>query len=198
MTDSKRKILSSAEKLFASKGYDGVSVLEIAMKAGISKSLIFHHFKNKQNIFLAVLKTRLETIEAQLREVVEDESKDAVRKFSDFIDTYVDLLVKHSPLFKIVFRETFNADMSISRAIVEHNAKLASLIRQVISEGIKNQEMSEEVNPEKCSILLLISLNSLAATETLQKGKGGFFSVNVFDLKEEIKKLFLAGVKRDG
>lgn len=168
------------------------------MKAGISKSLIFHHFKNKQNIFLAVLKTRLETIEAQLREVVEDESKDAVRKFSDFIDTYVDLLVKHSPLFKIVFRETFNADMNISRAIVEHNAKLASLIRQVISEGIKNQEMSEEVNPEKCSILLLISLNSLAATETLQKGKGGFFSVNVFDLKEEIKKLFLAGVKRDG
>lgn len=198
MTDSKKRILASAEKLFAKKGYDAVSVLEIATRAGISKSLIFHHFKNKQNIFLAVVKTRLETIEFQLRKVVEDRSRDAVSKFSDFIDAYVELLVQHSPLFKIVFRETFNADRNISQAVVQHNAKLAGMIREVINEGIEKKEISEAVDPEKCSILLLLSLNSLAAAETLQKGRSSFFSVDVFELKEEIKKLFLSGVKRNG
>lgn len=51
-----QSILNVAEELFANKGFDAVSINEIAQQAKVSKANIFHHFKSKQGLFLEVLK----------------------------------------------------------------------------------------------------------------------------------------------
>lgn len=50
----KDKILQSAQTLFAEYGYAGTSMSNIAKKADVPSSLIFHHFKNKQSLWTAV------------------------------------------------------------------------------------------------------------------------------------------------
>ncbi len=45
-----RTILDSAAELFARRGYDGVSIREIAQKAGIKESSIYNHFHSKSEI----------------------------------------------------------------------------------------------------------------------------------------------------
>lgn len=45
-----RYILDIAAELFAKNGYDGVSVRQIADKAGIKESSLYNHFKNKADI----------------------------------------------------------------------------------------------------------------------------------------------------
>ncbi len=49
--DNKQKILDSAAQLFAAKGYDGVSVREIAEYAGVTKPVIYYYFKNKEDLY---------------------------------------------------------------------------------------------------------------------------------------------------
>lgn len=49
------RILSAAEGLFAEHGFDAVSMSMIAQRAGISKANIYHHFKTKSDLYLAVL-----------------------------------------------------------------------------------------------------------------------------------------------
>ena len=51
---TKRKILNSAEKLFAEKGYTGTSIREISRDCGCSGPLILFHFKSKENLITAV------------------------------------------------------------------------------------------------------------------------------------------------
>jgi AcrR family transcriptional regulator len=53
-TTSKRKLLKAARLLFSEKGFNGVSTHDIATTAGINHSLIFHYFKNKEGLWVAV------------------------------------------------------------------------------------------------------------------------------------------------
>lgn len=44
-------ILAQAAELFLSKGYEATSMRDIAERCGISKSLLYHHFTDKYQIF---------------------------------------------------------------------------------------------------------------------------------------------------
>jgi len=52
---TKQKILTEAEKLFAVKGFEGTGIEEIARNVGIRKSVIYYHFKNKDQILQTML-----------------------------------------------------------------------------------------------------------------------------------------------
>lgn len=48
--DTKNKILDVSLALFAQKGFDGVSVREIAKEVGVRESALYKHYKNKEDI----------------------------------------------------------------------------------------------------------------------------------------------------
>lgn len=47
-------ILEAAQKLFLDKGVAGASISQIAAAAGVTKSLIYHHFETKDDLWAAV------------------------------------------------------------------------------------------------------------------------------------------------
>ena len=55
-SDTKEKILKVSTTLFSELGYKGASVRKIAKEVGIRESAIYNHYKNKEEIFLEVLK----------------------------------------------------------------------------------------------------------------------------------------------
>ena len=55
-TDATRKaLLTAARTLFVEKGYAGASTPEIVAAAGITRGALYHHFKDKQDLFRAVV-----------------------------------------------------------------------------------------------------------------------------------------------
>ncbi len=57
---TKQLIIKTACKLFSQKGFNGVSIRDLANACGLSGPLILHHFKNKDGVYDAV---RLSLIE---------------------------------------------------------------------------------------------------------------------------------------
>lgn len=55
---SKEDILDAAERLFASRGFDGTSMREIAQEAGVAQALLHYHFKTKEGLFEAMFGRR--------------------------------------------------------------------------------------------------------------------------------------------
>ena len=51
-------ILDAAEKVFLTKGFGNTATSEIAARAGVTKSLIHHHFGSKEGLWRAVLDRR--------------------------------------------------------------------------------------------------------------------------------------------
>ncbi len=49
-TDTRARVLAEAERLFAEKDFSGAGIGEIAKRAGIAKSVIYHYFKSKDEI----------------------------------------------------------------------------------------------------------------------------------------------------
>lgn len=59
---TKEKIIITSLELFAQKGYDGVSVREIAAKVGVQASALYKHFSNKDEILNGVVSATSEKI----------------------------------------------------------------------------------------------------------------------------------------
>lgn len=53
--NTKELILTDALDLFSEKGFDGVSVREIAKKVGVRESALYKHFKSKQEILIKIV-----------------------------------------------------------------------------------------------------------------------------------------------
>ncbi len=62
------RILQEAARLFVLQGYRGISMREIAAAVGISKAGLYYHFKDKEDLFIAVLRGSLAEIGAILDE----------------------------------------------------------------------------------------------------------------------------------
>ncbi|MBW6400678.1 TetR/AcrR family transcriptional regulator [Roseomonas sp. HJA6] len=52
--DRMLQILTHSARLFATKGFDGTSMRDIAEACGISKSLLYHHFTDKDEIYARI------------------------------------------------------------------------------------------------------------------------------------------------
>ena len=74
---TKEKIISESLKLFSQKGYDGVSMREIAYAVGIKGASIYNHFKGKEDIFNAIfdeMKSRYDDFATSMQIPVEQDN----------------------------------------------------------------------------------------------------------------------------
>ena len=91
---TKEKIIFESLKLFSRKGYDGVSMREIASAVGIKGASIYNHFSGKEEIFKAILDEmgkRYEASAVSMNIPVEQEDKEL--EFYSYIDEESLLLV---------------------------------------------------------------------------------------------------------
>jgi len=52
----RQAILESATRLFDPTGFDATTTLEIAAEADVTESLIYYHFKSKDELFILVIR----------------------------------------------------------------------------------------------------------------------------------------------
>jgi len=83
-------ILDAAERRFAERGFAGVSVREIAADAGLkNQASLYHHFKNKKELYEQVLQRGLEPIIALVAgsETAGDATDPVLDRIVDYLAT---------------------------------------------------------------------------------------------------------------
>ncbi|WP_277678981.1 TetR/AcrR family transcriptional regulator [Gracilibacillus dipsosauri] len=65
-----QELLKIARSLFTEKGFANVALEEIVKEAGLTRGALYHHFKNKHGLFLAVF----EAVQREVGEKVEEEA----------------------------------------------------------------------------------------------------------------------------
>lgn len=70
--DSRKAILDSAEWLMSQRGYNGVSLREIAREAGVNLSSVTHFFKTKENLLGAIYNHHTKPMNARRKELLQE------------------------------------------------------------------------------------------------------------------------------
>lgn len=104
----KEKILEIAERLFAQRGYHGVSIRDITNEAGVDVALIKYHFGSKKGLFDELLQRRAEAINiersAALQEVLSRADPASVEDIVDaFTHTLLNKVVSEDPSWRNYF-----------------------------------------------------------------------------------------------
>lgn len=71
-SDSRRRIVRAACPLFARRGYDAVSMQEIADAVPINKATLYHHFQSKDDLFLAVVRLEMRQLHHHIQHVIQE------------------------------------------------------------------------------------------------------------------------------
>jgi AcrR family transcriptional regulator len=88
--ESRQKILETARRLFAERGYDGCNVSEIAREAGMSQGNIYWYFSSKEEIFRAVLADGFEVLGTMMAEVAAQPGS-GLEKLEYLLERYIAL-----------------------------------------------------------------------------------------------------------
>jgi TetR/AcrR family transcriptional regulator len=92
---TRASILEAAEELFAAKGYDAVSMSDIGRAAGVTKSLIHHHFGAKEELWHAVKERCMSEYFTMQRHLLEQPQAAAGDLLRLSIETYFRFLQKN-------------------------------------------------------------------------------------------------------
>ena len=77
----REQILVTAKSLFIQQGYHGLAMRQISEAVGVSKAALYYHFKDKEELFLAILSGYLNEIEVPLTKSWPNQSQ-AVNTFA--------------------------------------------------------------------------------------------------------------------
>ena len=126
MEDTKQRILEKSLELFSTKGYDAVSVGEIAKAVGIKAPSLYNHFPSKQAIFDAIVESTAAQYEAD----------------TDKIDIHVQNAKQDIPVFTEI---TADALFEKVRQIFEyslHNETISRFRRMMTIEQFRSPELA--------------------------------------------------------
>lgn len=142
---NKQKILAAAEKAFATYGFKGTSVQQIADEAELPKTNILYYFKSKQGLYVALLQDIMSLWNSRFDLVTEND--DPAESLANYINDKMTMSRTHPQASKIFAMEVLNGAPYLNKFFrSEHVAWTEGRIR-IINTWIQQGKM-KPVDPQ--------------------------------------------------
>lgn len=147
--ERRKQLLASAAKCFAKHGYRGTTTAMIAAEAGVHEPTIYRHFKNKQDLFIALI----DRVGDQVFENWQAATRQAGTPVEKLQGLMHDNPATADPWTAGVYRILFHAsteaaDPAIQEAIREHYERYVRSLAAVVSEAQAVGQIRSDVPPE--------------------------------------------------
>jgi len=188
----KATILRAAVDIFASKGYHGCRIADVAKKAGVAYGLVYHYFKNKDELLQAVFQQSSEWLFTNLKSIVDRGGTvpEVVRGITDWcFDAY-----RQDPRsMRVLVLQVARGPALPGQTIQSRFVEIIQLLIRMFTAAIERGELRKELDP----VLLAAQLFG-----TLEMGLTSFV-MRLYDASDEaqlkraagqVSECFLSGV----
>jgi len=159
--ETRQTIIQTAHKLFMELGYRAVSTRQIAEACGVTQPALYHHFKNKQTLYIEVILTELQKTKNSLERIIKrhKDLKECLMGIAHYI-----LLNKPEEMHQM-FRDIQQELNPESRQLISKSwfDSYVHPLAEIFEKGIQNGELrNPEVfgtDPVSSSFLLLNMLS---------------------------------------
>ncbi len=150
-SDTRTAILDVAIPLFAASGYNGVSMRTIAKLVGISAAALYHHYPDKQSLYLATMERVFADKSEGITSAVARQGSSAERLHA-FVESFTELTARDPDFRNLFLRELLDGD----------EARLRLLADKVFGESFEAMTaLARELDPDGDAHMLAISMAGL-------------------------------------
>lgn len=154
-------VLEVAEKLFDKKGFEAVSMDEIAFETGISKSTVYVYFKSKQIIWDSIVCRYMEQLLEDARNAADGEGSFEDRYYKLCFDI-ADKFEKH-PLFckATLGRISMDMEQEVYKKIYDIGEQTNEEIARFIRSGIEEGKVRKDIDIYPAVIMMWSSISGI-------------------------------------
>ncbi|VAW11952.1 Transcriptional regulator, AcrR family [hydrothermal vent metagenome] len=153
--DTRRRLLQAARTVFSKRGLEGARVDDIAGLAGVNKQLVYYHFGNKQQLYLAVLeetyaKIRAEELQLDLAHLRPRQAMEQLICFT------FDYYTKNPDFVPLLSDENLHEARNLrqSKIIQQLHSPLVEMIGETLRRGQRSGDFAMDVDPVQLYITI--------------------------------------------
>lgn len=152
-----RRIERAARRLFANRGFAGTSMADIAAAAGVSKATVFHHYRNKRQLYESLVGDAFAGFREQLIPLLDAEG-DVQGSLRDFAAAHVERLTRMQGTMRLIAREMLSGTAGSGEALFSGEmSRNFSLLVDALRRGQARGTVRADADPGLAVFLLLCS-----------------------------------------
>lgn len=153
-----RALLETGARLFAEKGFEATSMRDIAEAAGVSKALLYHHFKSKDDIYARIAFQATQHLNDYVQARIPAEGS-AADKLRAFMLAAASFFAEHR-LAWIAASNAFwsDPDQAQTELRITRRRQFEAGLRALIREGVETGEF-RDIDPAMAGRLVLSGIN---------------------------------------
>lgn len=151
LKNTREEILDRSIPLFATAGFHGVSMRDIAAAVGVRAAALYHHFPDKQTLYLAAMAHAFTDKSAALTAALTGQGSPLAR-LELFVATLAEAMSRDPDLLALLQRERLDGD----------EARLKRLAQEVFADPFRTlMGLAKELAPKQDPYLLAVSVAAL-------------------------------------
>ena len=127
-------VFAAAASQFSSRGFDGVSVDDIAKDAGVNKAMIYYHFTDKLALYRAVVSDGIQWMKGIATAIAHDNTT-PTEKIDAFVAAFVNLTEIRPWMPAIMLREIAEGAPRLDVDTLQHMRGLIGAFGAILAEG---------------------------------------------------------------
>ncbi len=188
--EKRDKIINAALTEFAQNGFEKASTNEIVKNAGISRGLLYHYFKDKEELYEVLTRYAIETFVGKINSSIDWDEPDIFERFKQIAFVKIEVSRVYPKLFNFIvnlfLKENNVQTMEDAYAFYDKlGINIQELFTNVYQKGIDYSKFKDQ---EKIGINMNIIRWTIEkwAEEIMQKSGGNFTSDDMQIFGEQI------------
>ncbi len=160
--EKKQRIIDVCIQEFAEHGYKKCSTNEIIKKAGISKGILFHYFKNKKNLYLYLTDYVMKDFSSIMRKHIEDiDSDDIFDVIRDITLIKIKVFSQAPAKYEFIANVFLSPTEEIEEEIKERYYQLYNDNFKILMGKFNTSKLKKDIDHNKAIELLFITLDGI-------------------------------------
>ena len=155
--ETRNRILDTAEEVFREQGVTSTSLADIACAAGVTRGAIYWHFRNKGDLFAAMLDRVALPMEEMIRQAADASTADPLSSLRACCvhvlrQTAEDLRCRR--VFEILTRKCEYVDElhSLSQRVLHCRAEGLEMMERALRNAVQKGQLSREVDARRAAL----------------------------------------------
>jgi TetR/AcrR family transcriptional regulator, fatty acid metabolism regulator protein len=186
-------IFDSALKIIKEKGFHRARIADIAEEAGISYGLVYHYFKNKEDLFNEILNQWWARL-YHLLETIKKNNDDFHGKLKGVILYFLDTYQRKPDLIHIFITQISRSSDNLTKPRLDHFKTFFRLTEDLLVQGQKTKILRADVESRYLTYIFLGALDTFLSVMVL--GEESLKSDRQKEkIADSILEVFLNGAK---